>query len=155
MWIPGREYRGAWVSWSVDDGYGYLGWAPLGPTFLWFGGVPVGWHGYWGPRWAYVPRGDVFAPRVGARVIVGPSAVVVASRMRPYAVASARVSARVRHPRGSATRLPGSRDVSGAAAVSVMHAQLGSARPSSGARYRGQPADPIRSASRGKRAPNA
>ncbi len=93
VWIPGREYRGAWVTWSVDDGYGYLGWAPMGPAFLWFGGVPVGWHGYWGPRWAYVPRGEVFAPRVGAHVVVGPAAVTVAARMRPYATDSARVSA--------------------------------------------------------------
>ena len=92
-WIPGREYRGAWVTWSVDDGYGYLGWAPMGPSFVWFGGVPVGWRGYWGPRWAYVPRGEVFAPRVGARVVVGPAAVTIAGRMRPYAADSVRVSA--------------------------------------------------------------
>ena len=90
-WIPGREYRGAWVTWSVDDGYTYLGWAPMGPAFVWFGGVPVGWHGYWGPRWAYCPRGDVFAPRVGAHVVVGPAAVAIAGRMRPYAVANVRV----------------------------------------------------------------
>jgi len=90
-WIPGREYRGAWVTWSVDDGYSYLGWAPMGPSFVWFGGVAVGWHGYWGPRWSYCPRGDVFAPRVGAHVIVGPGAVAIAGRMRPYAVADVRV----------------------------------------------------------------
>jgi hypothetical protein len=91
-WIPGREYRGAWVTWSVDDGYSYLGWAPMGPAFVWFGGVAVGWHGYWGPRWAYVPRGEVFAPRVGAHVVVGPAAVSIASRMRPYTVANVRVA---------------------------------------------------------------
>ncbi len=90
-WIPGREYRGAWVNWSVDDGYSYLGWAPMGPDFVWFGGVAVGYRGYWGPRWAYCPRGDVFAPRVGARVIVGPGAVSLAGRMRPYSVANVRV----------------------------------------------------------------
>ncbi len=90
-WIPGREYRGAWVTWSVDDGYSYVGWAPMGPAFVWFGGAAVGWHGYWGPRWAYCPRGDVFAPRVGARVLVGPGAVAIAGRMRPYTVADVRV----------------------------------------------------------------
>ena len=79
-WIPGREYRGAWVTWAVDDGYSYVGWAPMGPSFVWFGGVPVAYRGYWGPRWAYVPRGEVFAPRVGARVIVGPSAIAIGSR---------------------------------------------------------------------------
>ena len=40
-WIPGREYRGAWVNWGADDGYGYVGWYPMGPTFLWRGGVAV------------------------------------------------------------------------------------------------------------------
>lgn len=90
-WIPGREYRGAWVNWSVDDGYSYLGWAPMGPAFVWFGGAAVGWHGYWGPRWAYCPRGDVFAPRVGAHVLVGPGAVAIAGRMRPYSVSEVRV----------------------------------------------------------------
>ena len=90
-WIPGREYRGAWVEWSVDDGYSYLGWAPMGPEFVWFGGVAVGYRGYWGPRWAYCPRADVFAPRIGARVIAGPGAAAIAGRMRPYAVANVRV----------------------------------------------------------------
>jgi hypothetical protein len=90
-WIPGRAYRGAWVTWSVDDGYSYLGWAPMGPEFVWFGGAPVGWHGYWGPRWSYCPRGAVFEPRVGAHVVVGPAAVAIAGRMRPYAAADVRV----------------------------------------------------------------
>jgi len=54
-WIPGRVYRGAWVVWSVDDGYGYLGWAPAPPAFVWFGGVAVGWNVYVGPRWVVLP----------------------------------------------------------------------------------------------------
>jgi hypothetical protein len=83
-WIPGREYRGAWVSWQVDDGYGYLGWSPLGPSFVWFGGVPVAYRGEWGPRWSYVPRGEVFSPRVRSSVVVGPSAVAIGARMHPY-----------------------------------------------------------------------
>jgi len=91
-WVPGREYRGAWVNWSVDDGYGYLGWAPAPPLFIWVAGAPVWWHGYWGPRWAYCPRGAVFAPRVGASVIVGPAAVAIAPRMRPYGGIGARVA---------------------------------------------------------------
>jgi uncharacterized protein DUF6600 len=129
VWIPGREYRGAWVTWSVDDGYGYLGWAPMGPAFLWFGGVPVGWHGYWGPRWAYVPRGEVFAPRVGARVVVGPAAVTVAARMRPYAaVGNARFSAGPPPARFGYAPAQVPR-VTGGAAVSVTHAQQ-FARPS-------------------------
>jgi hypothetical protein len=124
-WIPGREYRGAWVTWSVDDGYSYLGWAPMGPTFVWFGGVAVGWHGYWGPRWAYCPRGDVFAPRVGAHVVVGPAAVAIAGRMRPYVVANVHVAGPPPARFGyTAAQIPHP-----AAAASVAHAQQ-FARPS-------------------------
>jgi hypothetical protein len=132
MWIPGREYRGAWVTWSVDDGYSYLGWAPMGPSFVWFGGVPVGYRGYWGPRWAYVPRGDVFAPRVGARVIVGPSAVGIGGRMRPYTVAEGHIGPPPARFGYRAEQIP---RVTGNAAVSVSRAQQ-YARPST-ARPRG------------------
>ena len=66
-WIPGRVYRGAWVAWSVNDGYSYVGWAPMGPAFIWVGGAPVVWTGYYGPRYVYCGRGDVFSPAVGSR----------------------------------------------------------------------------------------
>jgi hypothetical protein len=125
-WIPGREYRGAWVTWSVDDGYSYLGWAPIGPSFVWFGGVAVGWHGYWGPRWAYCPRGDVFAPRVGARVVVGPRAIAIAGRMRPYAVADVRVGS---GPPPSRLGYTSAQIPHATAVASVSHAQQ-FARPS-------------------------
>jgi hypothetical protein len=119
-WVPGREYRGAWVGWEVDDGYGYLGWAPLGPTFLWFGGVPVGYRGYWGPRWAYVPRGEVFAPRVRASVVVGPSAVAISARMHPYAVAEGHLGPPPERFGYRAAQIP---HVSGNEARGVEHAQ--------------------------------
>jgi hypothetical protein len=91
-WIPGRAYRGAWVDWSVDDGYGYLGWAPAPPLFVWFGGAPVVWRrGYIAPHWVYCPRAAVFAPAVSTRLVVGPAAVAVAGHMRIYATATARV----------------------------------------------------------------
>jgi hypothetical protein len=91
-WIPGRAYRGAWVDWSVDDGYGYLGWAPAPPLFVWFGGGPVVWRrGYIAPHWVYCPRAAVFAPAVSARLVVGPAAVTLAGHMRLYATATARV----------------------------------------------------------------
>lgn len=41
-WIPGRRYAPAWVSWRVSNGdWDYVGWAPMAPTFVWFGGVAV------------------------------------------------------------------------------------------------------------------
>jgi hypothetical protein len=88
-WIPGRAYRGAWVVWSVDDSYGYLGWAPAPPLFLWFGGAAIWYRGaYVGPRWVYCPRHEVFAPAVGARVVVGAAAAPIASHMRLYVPAT-------------------------------------------------------------------
>jgi hypothetical protein len=91
-WVPGRVYRGAWVTWGMDDGNTYLGWAPMGPDFVWFGGYAVGWTVYVGPRWVYCPRGEVFSPRVGTRVVAGAAAAPVAARMRPYVSASPTVA---------------------------------------------------------------
>jgi hypothetical protein len=87
-WVPGRVYRGAWVAWGVDDGWGYVGWYPLAPPFFWFGGVAVGYSFYVGPRWVYCPRGEVFSPVVGTRVVSGPAAVAIAGRVRPYVPAT-------------------------------------------------------------------
>src|SRR5580700_5388987 len=42
-WIPGRAYAGAWTSWRYGYGdWGYVGWAPLSPTWGWRGGRAVG-----------------------------------------------------------------------------------------------------------------
>jgi hypothetical protein len=91
VWIPGRAYRGAWVVWSVDDGWDYVGWAPAPPLFVWFGGAPAPWRGpYIGPRWVYCPHRDVFAPGVGHRIVAAPVAASISTRMRFYAPASPR-----------------------------------------------------------------
>ncbi len=39
-WIPGRLYAPSWVVWRVGDG-GYIGWAPMPPTYYWVGGSVV------------------------------------------------------------------------------------------------------------------
>ncbi len=84
-WIPGRTYRGAWVTWGADDGYGTVGWAPMGPEYVWRGGVAVNYT-YSGPaRWSYVGRGDVFASNVGAHIYTGSAAAGVAGRVHPTA----------------------------------------------------------------------
>jgi hypothetical protein len=80
-WIPGRVYAGAWVGWGWDPDYAYVGWYPLGPAFIWWGGVAVGYSFYWGPRWCYCPRGEVFSPTVGARVVTGGAVAPVAARV--------------------------------------------------------------------------
>ncbi|HEY3816599.1 MAG TPA: DUF6600 domain-containing protein [Polyangiaceae bacterium] len=82
-WIPGRVYRGAWVTWGADGGYGTVGWAPMPPEFVWRGGVAVSYT-YSGPaRWSYVGRGDVFATNVGARVYTGSAAASAAGNVHP------------------------------------------------------------------------
>jgi hypothetical protein len=81
-WIPGREYRGAWVSWGVDPGYAYVGWYPMAPAFLWFGGVGVGCGFAIGPRWNYCGRGEVFSPGLGGHLVRGPAATALAGRVQ-------------------------------------------------------------------------
>mgnify|MGYP001428883010 CR=1 FL=1 len=114
VWIPGRVYRGAWVAWGVDDGYGYVGWYPMAPSYLWWGGVAVAYPVYVGPRWVYCPRGQVFSPVVGTRVVTGAAAAPIAGRVRPFVPATPGVSAgpppqklgyalnQVPHPTGAA-----------------------------------------------------
>jgi hypothetical protein len=92
-WVPGRAYRGAWVTWGVNDGYTYLGWAPMPPAFFWFGGMAVAWGGYIGPSWVYCPRGEVFSPAIGAHVVTGPAAGPIAAGMRNYVPATPGVAA--------------------------------------------------------------
>ena len=135
-WIPGRVYRGAWVAWSVDDGYGYLGWAPLGPEFIWFGGRPRIWRGYIGPRWVYCSRTEVFSDRLGARLITGPAAARVSGHMHAFVAASPGVAgpppARLGY---SPAQVP---HATGAGAQSVTHAQA-FARPSTAVAVGGTP----------------
>jgi len=83
-WVPGRVYAGAWVGWGWDDGYGYVGWYPMAPAFFWFGGYPMAYTFYVGPRWSYCGRGDVFSPVVGTRVLAGASVGPVAARVHGY-----------------------------------------------------------------------
>ena len=87
-WVPGRVYSGAWVGWGWDDGYGYVGWYPMAPGFFWFGGYPMAYTFYVGPRWNYCGRGDVFSPVVGTRVLAGAAVAPVAARVHGYVGAS-------------------------------------------------------------------
>jgi hypothetical protein len=87
-WVPGRVYRGAWVAWGVDDGWGYVGWYPLAPSFFWFGGVGVAYTFPIGPHWVYCPRGEIFSPVVGTRIVAGPAVVSIGARVRPFVPAS-------------------------------------------------------------------
>ncbi|MBV9949847.1 MAG: hypothetical protein JOZ69_23600 [Myxococcales bacterium] len=137
-WIPGRVYRGAWVQWGVDDGFGYVGWAPLPPSFVWFGGIAVVLPIYVGPRWTYCPRGDVFAPGLRGHVLAGSAAAPVAARVRPYVAASPGVVGSGPAPQRlgfQAAQIP---HATGPAAVTVARARE-FARPASAAALGGRP----------------
>ncbi|WP_437561109.1 DUF6600 domain-containing protein [Sorangium sp. So ce542] len=53
-WIPGRAYAPAWVVWRVGDD-GYIGWAPMPPTYTWSSGVAVS-------LWTVPPAAYIFCP---------------------------------------------------------------------------------------------
>lgn len=53
-WIPGRTYAPAWVSWRVSE-YGYIGWAPMAPTWYWYNGAPTS-------LWVVPPSAFIFCP---------------------------------------------------------------------------------------------
>ena len=96
-WIPGRAYSGAWVSWRMGyDGYDYLGWSPLAPTWYWRDGYAYSL--YYAPPapYAYCPYDHVFAPGGPRGYVVGGSlAAAAAANTRPYVPASPTVNGHV------------------------------------------------------------
>ncbi len=95
-WIPGRVYAGAWVSWRYGWGdWGYVGWAPLPPTWCWHRGVAVGIGFVPRAPYAFVGAGQLFAPGVSGHVVVGAGAVGIAAHTRPWVPATAGVQGRV------------------------------------------------------------
>ena len=89
-WIPGSAYAGAWVSWRYGvGGWGYVGWAPLAPTWCWRGGVAVGVGFVPFAPYAFVPTGHLFAPSLGAHLVFGPQVRSVAMNSRPWSAPAA------------------------------------------------------------------
>jgi hypothetical protein len=91
VWIPGRVYAPAWVYWQMGyPGYPYVGWGPMYPGFIWRGGVAVGYVPVAPPgHFYYCAHGDIFAPSIGARVVVGPQVAVVGAHVGFYGGAGA------------------------------------------------------------------
>jgi hypothetical protein len=85
-WIAGRQYAPAWVSWRVaEPGFGFVGWAPAPPSFLWRGGVAVSFgFPLPAPSFVYCGSGDIFHPHVFERIVRGPQVDVIAVRMHPF-----------------------------------------------------------------------
>lgn len=93
-WIPGRRYAGAWVSWRYGVGdWGFVGWAPLGPTWCWRHGAAIGLGFVPSAPYAFVGTRDLFAPAIGARLVAGPQVRAIAANTRPWVPASPRVGA--------------------------------------------------------------
>jgi hypothetical protein len=91
-WVPGYRYAPAWVSWRVPTGsYAYVGWAPLGPDYVWFNGVAVS-YGYGSPvPWVFCPSVYVFHRHVHHYVVRDRGLVTrIAAHTRRYAPAAPR-----------------------------------------------------------------
>jgi hypothetical protein len=111
-WVPGYRYAPAWVQWRVPMGSSaYVGWAPLGPDYVWFSGVGVSfWYGSPTP-WVFCPSAYVFHRNVNYYVVRDRAVVNrVATSTRRYVPASPRVAGtralQARSPSLAAARVP-------------------------------------------------
>lgn len=92
VWIPGRTYSGAWVSWRYGGpSYGYVGWAPMGPDWYWYNGVAVGWTFGYNPYYVYCPHSHMYDHHVVHHVVQGPPARAHDGNTREYALANPQV----------------------------------------------------------------
>jgi hypothetical protein len=83
-WIPGRLYAPAWVTWRVGDD-GYIGWAPLPPTWYWSDSVAVGLWTVPYAAYCFVPTNYVFYNNVSTYVVRDRGVVQrAAARTRTY-----------------------------------------------------------------------
>jgi hypothetical protein len=86
-WIPGRAYAGAWASWRYGE-FGYVGWAPLPPTWGWRGGCAVGLGFVPSAPYTFVGTEHLFSPSLGEHVVAGGQVGVIAAHTRPWVPAS-------------------------------------------------------------------
>lgn len=94
VWIPGRDYAGAWVTWLVgDDQFGYVGWAPMSPSWGWMGGSPTTLGFASSEPWLFVSYGDFLSPNVGSHAVRGNAVASMASHVRQYVRTNASVVA--------------------------------------------------------------
>jgi hypothetical protein len=84
-WIPGRQYAGAWVGWRAGYGAysGYVGWAPLPPTYYWRGGYAVGIGVVPPAPYAFCRTGGLFTPGFGGGMVRGSEVGPIAQHTMP------------------------------------------------------------------------
>jgi hypothetical protein len=128
-WIPGLRYAPAWVAWRVPIGtYAYVGWAPMPPAYVWFGGGAVLYA--YSPLypWVFCPSEYVFHRHVHHYVVHDHHAMGYAARYtRPYHVAAPRAGVRAAAAPRSPTRARQCRARS-AARQRAAHARLSRVR---------------------------
>ena len=110
VWIPGRAYAGAWVSWRVGiDDFAYVGWAPMPATWAWRDGIAAGTlFAPWQP-FVFCPQGDLFAPAIVTRVVAGEPAATMTPHTRPYVPADPAVDVATPIPPGASSKPAASR----------------------------------------------
>jgi hypothetical protein len=85
-WIPAGVYAPSWVVWrTAYDDEPYLGWAPMPPSWYWFGGAVVRAVVVVEPRFVFVPSRHALRPAVRDHVVATPRAAAIAARSRPFA----------------------------------------------------------------------
>ena len=83
---PGREYAGAWVGWRVGpEGYGYVGWGPLAPTWGWRNGAAYGYGFNARTPYTFCATGDLFSRSLRDRVLAGPQVNTVGAGTHEWA----------------------------------------------------------------------
>jgi len=91
-WIPGRVYRGAWVTWRTGpSGFGYVGWGPMAPSWYWRGGYAYGYSGGYRTPYYFCETRHVFQPQVQTHVVRGPMAGDIGKRTEAYVPAEPRI----------------------------------------------------------------
>jgi hypothetical protein len=96
-WIPGRTYSGAWVTWRTGpSGYGYVGWAPMQPSWYWYNGYAVGLGVMPPAPYVFCHTDHMFHSDVRGRVVRDPAQIQqIGGATRPYIPASPSVNGRV------------------------------------------------------------
>jgi hypothetical protein len=88
-WIPGRVYAPAWVVWRTGyyDDY-YVGWAPMPPSWYWWGGVAVSLTVIPPAPYVFCSSSHVFYPHVHGYIVPAGRVALIAPRTRVYAAAA-------------------------------------------------------------------
>jgi hypothetical protein len=83
-WIPGRTYAPSWAVWRTSD-YGYIGWAPMPPSWYWYGGSAAYFSTIPAAAYVFCPTSYVFHASVSNYVVHDKDTVGrIAANSRTY-----------------------------------------------------------------------